>query len=113
MRRKSTSFSLFYPDFGGCHHHFRDFSRAVRYHDPALYSLYQKGFVTILQQTEPFIEESRDLFAIYSLDTTYRIRQVVEPLPCFAYYATHQMVADKVSKAYPFMNSWSPPQSLL
>ena len=80
----------------------RDFSRAVRYHDPALYSLYQKGFVTILQQTEPFIEESRDLFAIYSLDTTYRIRQVVEPLPCFAYYATHQMVADKVNKDLPF-----------
>ncbi|WP_373482245.1 helix-turn-helix domain-containing protein [Acetobacterium sp.] len=80
----------------------RDFSRAICYHDPELYSLYQKGFVNILQQTEPFIEESRDLFAIYSLDTTYRIRQVVEPLPCFAYYATHEMVADKVRKNLPF-----------
>lgn len=80
----------------------RDFSRAIRYHDPELYSLYQNGFVTILQQTEPFIEESRDLFAIYTLDTTYRIRQVVEPLPCFAYYATHEMVADKVRKDLPF-----------
>lgn len=80
----------------------RDFSRAVRYHDPELYHFYQQGFVTILQQTEPFIEESRDLFAIYSLDNTYRIRQVVEPLPCFAYYASHQMVADKVRKDLPF-----------
>lgn len=80
----------------------RDFSRAIRYNDPELYSLYQKGFVSILQQTEPFIEESRDIFAVYSLDTTYRIRQVVEPLPCFAYYATHEMVANKVRKDIPF-----------
>jgi transcriptional regulator with XRE-family HTH domain len=80
----------------------RDFSRAIRYNDPELYSLYQKGFVSILQQTEPFIEESRDIFAVYSLDTTYRIRQVVEPLPCFAYYATHEMVANKVRKDMPF-----------
>lgn len=79
----------------------RDFNRAICYHDPELYRLYQKGFVDILQQTEPFIEESRDLFAIYSLDTTYRIRQVVEPLPCFAYYATHEMVADKVRRDFP------------
>lgn len=80
----------------------RDFGRAVRYHDPELYRLYQKGFVTILQQTEAFIEESRDLFAIYTLDSTYRIRQVVEPLPCFAYYATHEMVAAKVKKNLSF-----------
>lgn len=83
----------------------RDFSRAIRYRDPQLYDLYQKGFVTILQQTEPFIEESRDLFAIYSLDTTYRIRQVVEPLPCFAYYATHEMVANKVRRELPFYDN--------
>lgn len=83
----------------------RDFSRAIRYHDPELYTLYLKGFVTILQQAEPFIEESRDLFAIYSLDSTYRIRQVVEPLPCFAYYATHEMVAAKVRKDLPFYES--------
>jgi transcriptional regulator with XRE-family HTH domain len=80
----------------------RDFSQAIRYRDPDFYRLYQKGFVTILQQTEPLIEESRDLFAIYSLDSTYRIRQVVEPLPCFAYYATHEMVAAKVNKKLPF-----------
>ncbi len=80
----------------------RDFSRAIRYRDPELFKLYQTGFVTILQQTEPFIEESRDLFAIYSLDSSYRIRQVVEPLPCFAYYATHELVADKVRKDFPF-----------
>jgi hypothetical protein len=80
----------------------RDFSQAICYHDPEFYRLYQKGFLTILQQTEPFIEESRDLFAIYSLDSTYRIHQVVEPLPCFAYYATHEMVAEKVRKDLPF-----------
>jgi len=80
----------------------RDFSQAIRYRDLEFCRLYQKGFVTILQQTEPFIEESRDLFAIYSLDTAYRIRQVVEPLPCFAYYATHEMVAEKVNKNLSF-----------
>ncbi len=80
----------------------RDFCRAIRYRDSELYDLYQKGFVNILLQSEPFIEESRDLFAIYSLDTTYRIRQVIEPLPCFAYYATHEMVADKVRQELPF-----------
>ncbi len=80
----------------------RDLSRAVCYRDAKLYRVYQKGFVAILQQSEPFIEESRDLFDIYSLDHTYRIRQVVEPLPCFAYYASHELVASKVRRELPF-----------
>lgn len=79
----------------------RDFSKAILYHEADLYSLYQMGFVKLYQQTEPFIEESQDLLTIYSLDQTYRIRQVVEPLPCFAYYATPEMVEDKIRKDFP------------
>lgn len=79
----------------------RDFAKAILYQDADLYSLYQMEFVKLCQQTEPFIEESRDLLTIYSLDQTYRIRQVVEPLPCFAYYATPEMVGDKIRKDFP------------
>lgn len=79
----------------------RDFARAICYQDGELLSLYQSGFIRLCQQTEPFIEESRDLMSIYALDQTYRIRQVVEPLPCFAYYATPELVGDKIRKDFP------------
>lgn len=79
----------------------RDFSKAILYQDAELYHLYQMGFVKLCHQTEPFIEESSDLLTIYSLEKTYRIRQVVEPLPCFAYYATPEMVGDKIRTDFP------------
>lgn len=80
----------------------RDYSQAILYQDKEFLSLYEESYQKILGETHPFIEESNDLFKIFSLDTTHRMKYVVEPLPCFAYYTTRELLEEKMNKSFPY-----------
>ncbi|AWW25592.1 MULTISPECIES: helix-turn-helix domain-containing protein [unclassified Acetobacterium] len=80
----------------------RNLTQAVRYQDPGFHKLYLNCFEQMLEDTQPFILESNDLFQVFDLDRSFKVEVVVEPLPCFAYYADRQMLKIKLNKEFPY-----------
>lgn len=80
----------------------RDLSQAVYYQDPAFRALYADCFAEMLESSQPFILESNDLFKVFDLNRNFKVEVVVEPLPCFAYYADRGMLEAKLNKAFPY-----------
>ena len=80
----------------------RDFKQAVLYNDPGIVKLHEDGYNRMQAYVESFIEESRDLLTIYSTKDIAKSKQVVEPLPCFAYYFTDDLLEKKIRKDFPY-----------
>lgn len=80
----------------------KDLSTAVLYQDPEFFKVYENGYYQMLENAEPFILESGDVFLLYGLDLPLKTRQILEPLPCFAHYFTEELIEKKMNKATPF-----------
>jgi len=80
----------------------QDLTQAVLYQDPAFLHLYSDCFAQMLATTQPFILESNDLFKVFDLDRNFKVEVVVEPLPCFAYYADREILETKLNKDFPY-----------
>lgn len=80
----------------------RNFKRAVLHNEPAILALYEDEYRKLLEHEESFIEESRNLLTIYATKDIAKAKQVVEPLPCFAYYLTDDLLEKKMRKDFPF-----------
>jgi transcriptional regulator with XRE-family HTH domain len=76
----------------------REYKRAVLYEDPDFLRLYEDGCMKIQEHVESFIEENNDPLTIYCLNSISQAKQVFEPLPCFAYYYTNDLLKKKLRK---------------
>lgn len=80
----------------------KDLATAVVYRESELYPVYDAFFSELLNNSIPFIQESRDLFEIYALDEALQTKHMVEPLPCFARYFTNEMIERKMNRDFPY-----------
>lgn len=78
----------------------RDLTQAILYQDLAFRGLYLECFQKMLESTQPFILESNDLFKVFDLDRKFKVEVIVEPLPCFAYYADRELLETKLNKNF-------------
>ncbi|MBI4856631.1 MAG: helix-turn-helix transcriptional regulator [Acetobacterium woodii] len=80
----------------------RDLNQAVLYQDPGFRELYANCFQEMIASTRPFILESNDLFKVFDLDRKFKVEVIVEPLPCFAYYADRELLEITLNKDFPY-----------
>lgn len=80
----------------------KDLATAVIYWDPTLYQLYDGYFAELLNNSSPFIQESRDLFEIYALEEALSTKHVLQPLPCVARYFTNEMIEKQLNRDFPY-----------
>ncbi|MDO9491377.1 helix-turn-helix domain-containing protein [Acetobacterium sp.] len=79
-----------------------DFSQAILYQDNAFIDLYTVEFNRLSAESHTYIEESDDLFRVYTLEKVRQLKHVVEPLPCFAYYIDRELLEAKMNKSFPY-----------
>jgi len=79
-----------------------DFSQAVLYQDAAIFDLYRTEFERLVARSQTFIEESTDLFEVYTMEQIRQLKHVVEPLPCFAYYIDRELLEANMNKDFPY-----------
>ncbi|MEO1816970.1 MAG: helix-turn-helix transcriptional regulator [Acetobacterium sp.] len=80
----------------------KDLATAVVYWGAGLYQVYAGYFSELLENSAPFIQESRDLFEIYALEDALPTKHMVEPLPCFACYFTNEMIEKQMNRDFPY-----------
>ena len=78
------------------------FSQAVLYQDTAIIDVYRTEFDRLVARSHTFIEESDDLFRVYTLEKVRHLKHVVEPLPCFSYYIDRELLEAKLNKDFPY-----------
>lgn len=78
------------------------FSQAVLYQDTAIIDVYRTEFDRLVARSHTFIEESNDLFRVYTLEKVRHLKHVVEPLPCFSYYIDRELLEAKLNKDFPY-----------
>ncbi|MDO9493968.1 hypothetical protein [Acetobacterium sp.] len=83
----------------------KDLATAVVYWDAGLYQVYDGCFSELLESSNPFIQESRDLFEIYALEEALPMKHVVEPIPCFARYYTNEMIEKQLNREFPYFEA--------
>ena len=79
-----------------------DFNQAVFYQDAAIIDVYHAEFDRLVAKSQTFIEESDDLFRVYTLEKVRHLKHVVEPLPCFSYYIDRELLELKLNKDFPY-----------
>lgn len=80
----------------------KDLTTAVVYWDSSLYQIYNTFFSELLNNSAPFIQESRDLFEIYALEDALPTKHVMQPLPCFSRYFTDEMIEKQMNRDFPY-----------
>jgi hypothetical protein len=76
--------------------------RAVLYQDAAIIDVYRTEFDHLVAKSQTFIEESTDLFEVYTMEQIRQLKHVVEPLPCFAYYMNRELLEANMNKDFPY-----------
>ncbi len=79
-----------------------DFSQAVVYQDATIIDVYRTEFDHLVASSQTFIEESTDLFEVYTMEQIRQLKHVVEPLPCFAYYLDRELLEANMNKDFPY-----------
>lgn len=79
-----------------------DFNQAVLYQDAAIIDVYRAQFDRLVAKSKTFIEESTDLFEVYTMEQIRQLKHVVEPLPCFAYYIDRELLEANMNKDFPY-----------
>ena len=83
----------------------KDLATAVVYWDAGLYQLYAGYFSELLDNSSPFIQESRDLFEIYALEDALPTKLVMQPIPCFSRYYTNEMIEKQLNRDFPYADA--------
>ncbi|MEO1815636.1 MAG: helix-turn-helix transcriptional regulator [Acetobacterium sp.] len=79
-----------------------DFEQAVFYRGAAIIDVYRAEFDRLVAKSQSFIEESTDLFEVYTMEQIRQLKHVVEPLPCFAYYIDRELLEANMNKDFPY-----------
>ncbi|WP_373481861.1 helix-turn-helix domain-containing protein [Acetobacterium sp.] len=80
----------------------KDLATAVVYWEAGLYQVYAGYFSELLENSAPFIHESRDLFEIYALEDALPTKLVMQPIPCFSRYYTDEMIDKQMNRDFPY-----------
>lgn len=83
----------------------KDLTTAVVYWDAGLYQVYAGYFSELLDNSTPFIQESRDLFEIYALEDALPTKLVMQPIPCFSRYYTNEMIEKQLNRDFPYADA--------
>lgn len=78
-----------------------DFKQLVIYDDSAIHELYSNDFSSLLQTTDSFIIESRDLYKIFGLDQVKVPKHFMNALPAIGAYFTKELIESKVNNQMP------------
>lgn len=83
----------------------KDLATAVVYWDAGLYQVYDRYFSELFESSDPFIQESRDLFEIYALEEALPTKLVMQPIPCFSRYFTNEMIEKQLNRDFPYADA--------
>lgn len=106
LPEENTEFSALFPYFILTSENVitlsKDLKVAVFYQDPEFLKTYENGYIKMLENSEPYILESNDVYQLYGLEESLKSKHVVEPLPCFACYFTDELIKRKMNPNFPF-----------
>lgn len=80
----------------------KDLATAVVYWEAGLYQVYAGYFSELLENSAPFIQESRNVFEIYALEDALPTKLVMQPIPCFSRYYTDEMIDKQMNRDFPY-----------
>ncbi|MBC3889176.1 hypothetical protein GH810_12715 [Acetobacterium paludosum] len=78
-----------------------DFKRLIVYDNPDIHELYGDDFSSLLETTDSFIIESRNLYEIFGLDQVRVPKQFMNALPAIGVYFTKELIESKANKQLP------------